>query len=119
MKLDGTYTKFYLWNLKMVRIISWCIKLINSQKMPGTANPLHFKFLFPSNKVWLTPKEVGAAIGRTDQFVRNSISNGKIFAHKNNASAKSGREIRYTYQIHRHAVFLYLASTSNYTLCEK
>ncbi len=82
--------------------------------MASQFHGLQFEFMLPPGKIWFGPKEVGSIIGRTDQFVRDAIKNRKILSHVSNARSKPGREIRNTYQIHRHALFLYLSKTANY-----
>jgi excisionase family DNA binding protein len=60
---------------------------------------------------WYTAKELAALLGRTDQFVRDMVDNGRILGHMLCGRGNSGRR---TYQIHRNAVELYLLETANF-----
>lgn len=62
-------------------------------------------------KEWFTPKELAALLGRTDQFVRDLLGNGRILGHALRARGKSTRR---SYQVHRRAVELYLLETANF-----
>ncbi len=73
-----------------------------------------FSFLLTEGKEWYSPKEVGAMVGRSDQFIRDLFDNQKILGHQANGRAGRGRAQRYNYQIHRDGVILYLMETANY-----
>lgn len=73
-----------------------------------------FGFLLTEGKEWYSPKEVGALVGRSDQYIRNLFENQKILGHLSNGRADKGCEKRRTYQIHRDCVILYLLETANY-----
>jgi hypothetical protein len=62
-------------------------------------------------QAWFTPKEVGAILNRTDQFVRDLLGNGRILGHALHARGRR----RKSYQIHRIALELYLLQTANFT----
>ncbi len=74
----------------------------------------HYAFLLPKGKEWFTPKEVGAIIGRTDQYVRDAFDNQKILGHLLSGRSLKGSEKRKSYQVHRDALLLYIAQTANY-----
>lgn len=74
----------------------------------------HYAFLLPQGKEWFSPKEVGAIIGRTDQYVRDAFDNQKILGHLLSGRAVKGAEKRRSYQVHRDALLLYIAQTANY-----
>ncbi|MDR2030037.1 MAG: hypothetical protein LBP65_01045 [Puniceicoccales bacterium] len=62
-------------------------------------------------KEWFTAKEVAALLGRTDQFVRDLLENGRILGHALHARGTAARK---SHQIHRQAVELYLLETANF-----
>ena len=72
------------------------------------------KFL-PKGQEWFSPKETGAIIGRSDQYVRNTFYSGKIFGHLSNGLAKKGLEKKTYLRVHRSAILLYLAQSANYS----
>ncbi|MDR2668077.1 MAG: helix-turn-helix domain-containing protein, partial [Puniceicoccales bacterium] len=67
------------------------------------------------SREWFTAKELAALLGRTDQFVRDMVDNGRILGHTLQGRGASGRKV---YQIHRSAVELYLLETANFTPSE-
>lgn len=75
-----------------------------------------FEYLFPKGKEWFSPKEVGAIIGRSDQFVRNIFHCGKLLGHHTtpNGELVSGDEKRVYMRIHKRMIMLYLMETANY-----
>lgn len=75
----------------------------------------YFSGLLPKGQEWFSPKEIGAIIGRSDQYVRNSFYSGKIFGHLANGKAKKGREKKTYLRVHRSAIALYLAQSANYS----
>ena len=79
-----------------------------------TAGQEQFGFLLPEGKEWYSPKEVGALLGRSDQYVRNLFESRKILGHQINGRADKDCEKRHTYQVHRDCVILYLLETANY-----
>ncbi len=74
-----------------------------------------FAGLLPKNQDWFSPKEIGAIIGRSDQYVRDSFYSGKIFGHQSNGNSKKGLEKKSYLRVHRNAVALYLAQSANYS----
>ena len=68
-------------------------------------------FPLDASREWFTAKELAALLGRTDQFVRDMVDNGRIFGHTLRGRGVSGRKV---YQIHRSAVELYLLETANF-----
>ena len=74
-----------------------------------------FSSLLPEGQDWFSPKEIGAIIGRSDQYVRNTFYSGKIFGHLSNGLAKKGFEKKTYLRVHRSAVALYLAQSANYS----
>ncbi len=75
----------------------------------------YFSGLLPKNQEWFSPKEIGAIIGRSDQYVRDSFYSGKIFGHQSNGLCKKGFEKKSYLRVHRNAVALYLAQSANYS----
>ena len=75
----------------------------------------HFAELFPKGQMWFSPKEAGAIIGRSDQFVRDSFHSGKIFGHLSNGQSKYGNEKKTYLRVHRDAIVLFLMESANYT----
>ncbi len=75
----------------------------------------YFSGLLPANQEWFSPKEIGAIIGRSDQYVRDSFYSGKIFGHQSNGLSKKGFEKKSYLRVHRNAVALYLAQSANYS----
>lgn len=75
----------------------------------------HFAHLLPKGQDWFSPKEVGAIIGRSDQFVRNCFYSGKILGHQSNGIALKGEERKTYMRVHRDALVLFLLETANYT----
>ncbi|MBO5254810.1 MAG: hypothetical protein J6B07_03190 [Opitutales bacterium] len=75
----------------------------------------YFSGLLPDGQDWFSPKEIGAIIGRSDQYVRNTFYSGKIFGHLSNGLAKKGFEKKTYLRIHRSAIALYLAQSANYS----
>ena len=41
----------------------------------------YFSGLLPEGQDWFSPKEIGAIIGRSDQYVRNTFYSGKILIY--------------------------------------
>ncbi len=78
-----------------------------------TAGMEQFGFLLIKGKEWYSPKEMGAVVGRSDQYIRNLFDNQKILGHQFNGRAGKGSEKRHTYQVHRDCVVLYLLETAN------
>ncbi len=74
-----------------------------------------FAELFPKDQVWFSPKEAGAIIGRSDQFVRDGFHSGKIFGHLSNWQSKHGNEKKTYLRVHRDAIVLFLIESANYT----
>jgi hypothetical protein len=71
-----------------------------------------FDFLMPfQTKNLLRTGEVAAVIGRSPQFVRELVEQGKLEAH---VSSAYGEGIRESPLITRRSVILYLAETANY-----
>jgi hypothetical protein len=68
-----------------------------------------FDFLMPFQKNLLRTDEVSEIIGRSKQFVRELVNNGKLEAHKDSAFGT-----RESAAITRRSVILYLAETANY-----
>lgn len=81
----------------------------------GQSDGEDFDELFPDKKEWFSPKEVGKIIGRSDQFVRNSIYCGKIMGHISNGIKSRGDEERTYIQVQKKMIILYLLETANYT----
>ncbi|MBE6413057.1 MAG: hypothetical protein E7035_00715 [Verrucomicrobiaceae bacterium] len=75
----------------------------------------YFSGLLPEGQDWFSPKEIGAIIGRSDQYVRNTFYSGKIFGHLSNGLAKKGFEKKTYLRVHRSAIALYLAQSANYS----
>lgn len=76
---------------------------------------MDFDDFIPPNQQWFSPKEVASIIGRSDQFVRNSFYNGKIFGHMSNGLAKKGEEKKSYLRVHRDAILIYLLESANYS----
>ena len=76
---------------------------------------MDFDDFIPPNQQWFSPKEVASIIGRSDQFVRNSFYNGKIFGHMSNGLAKKGGEKKSYLRVHRDAILIYLLESANYS----
>ncbi len=75
----------------------------------------NFEGMLPKDQEWFSPKEVGYIIGRSDQFVRDSISDGIIFAH-NTAWIKDSKIDKRNYmRVHKKMLTLYLMETANYS----
>ncbi len=75
----------------------------------------YFSNLLPDDQQWFSPKEIGAIIGRSDQYVRNTFYSGKIFGHLSNGVARKGDEKKTYLRVHRNAIALYLAQSANYS----
>jgi len=75
----------------------------------------YFSNLLPEDQQWFSPKEIGAIIGRSDQYVRNTFYSGKIFGHLSNGVARKGDEKKTYLRVHRNAIALYLAQSANYS----
>ena len=75
----------------------------------------YFSGLLPAGQEWFSPKEIGAIIGRSDQYVRNTFYSGKIFGHQSNGLAKKGFEKKSYLRVHRNAIALYLVQSANYS----
>ncbi len=75
----------------------------------------YFSGLLPKGQDWFSPKEIGAIIGRSDQYVRDTFYSGKILGHLSNGLAKKGKEKKSYLRVHRDAVALYLAQSANYS----
>ncbi len=75
----------------------------------------YFSSLIPKGQDWFSPKEAGNIIGRSDQFIRDSFSSGKILGHTSNGVAKKGAEKKNYLRVHRDAIVLYLLESANYT----
>ena len=86
-------------------------KYFEDERLPAD---VFAKFL-PKGQEWFSPKETGAIIGRSDQYVRNTFYSGKIFGHLSNGLAKKGMEKKTYLRVHRSAILLYLAQSANYT----
>lgn len=85
-------------------------------KINQVNNGDEFEYLFPKNKVWFTPREVGEIIGRSDQFVRNSFHSGAIMGHQaTGAICREGEERKVYMRVHKKMLVLYLLETANYT----
>ena len=76
---------------------------------------MDFDDFIPPNQQWFSPKEVASITGRSDQFVRNSFYNGKIFGHMSNGLAKKGEEKKSYLRVHRDAILIYLLESANYS----
>lgn len=86
-------------------------KYFEDERMPSDA----FTKFLPKGQEWFSPKEAGAIIGRSDQYVRNTFYSGKIFGHLSNGLAKKGLEKKTYLRVHRSAILLYLAQSANYS----
>ncbi len=75
----------------------------------------YFSNLLPKDQQWFSPKEIGAIIGRSDQYVRNTFYSGKIFGHLSNGGVRKGDEKKTYLRVHRNAIALYLAQSANYS----
>ncbi len=76
----------------------------------------HFEHLFPEGQEWFSPKEAGFIIGRSDQFVRNGVYNGRLMGHITGAVASSRGEEKKAYlRVHKSALMFYLLESANYT----
>jgi hypothetical protein len=75
----------------------------------------HFSSLLPEGQEWFSPKEAGNIIGRSDQFIRDSFSTGKIMGHTSNGIAPKGEEKKSYLRVHRDAIIMYLLESANYT----
>ena len=75
----------------------------------------NFDDIIPPGQTWFSPKEAGEIIGRSDQFVRNSMHSGRILGHAANGVAAKGEEKRVYMRIHKKMLKLYLLETANYT----
>lgn len=75
----------------------------------------HFESILPDKKIWFSPKEVAAVIGRSDQYVRDCLDSQRILGHALKGRAIKGKEIRKSYQIHRTGLILFLLETANYS----
>lgn len=70
-----------------------------------------FDFLLPLAKPLWRTDEVGTAIGRSRQFVRLLIDEGRLEAHQDNGR---GERLRISSLVTRRSVVLYMAETANY-----
>ena len=85
-------------------------------KCEKSVDPMgHFASLVPEGQEWFSPKEAGSIIGRSDQFVRDSFSTGKIMGHTSNGIAPKGEEKKSYLRVHRDAIIMYLLESANYT----
>lgn len=71
-----------------------------------------FGVWLPPGQGWFSPKEVGALVGRSDQYVRDCFDDGRILGHV--LKPRKGHAGRPSYQIPRDAVLMYLLETANY-----
>jgi len=69
-----------------------------------------FSGLLPPGKLWFTPPEVAPLIGRTPQYIRNTINAGALMGHV----AGQDQGTRQNHRIHRHALLLYLRQSACY-----
>ncbi len=78
-------------------------------------NSFGFDFMIPKDKNWFGPNQVSKILGSSDQYVRNCIYSGKIFAHVAIREGANGTENKSYIRIHRQAIEMYLLETANYT----
>lgn len=98
---------------KCRRVQLHCLHLvIFANERPQPTDLLSLLTGSTSDQQWFSAKEVGAIIGRTDQFVRDLLDNQKLLGHSLQAR---GASLRKCYQIPRHGLELYLLETANYS----
>ncbi|MFI3290326.1 MAG: helix-turn-helix domain-containing protein [Opitutales bacterium] len=81
----------------------------------NTDAKLGFEFMFSNNKNWFSPREVAKMLGCSDQYVRNCIYAGKLFAHVASRENEAGDDVKSYIRIHRQGIEMYLLETANYT----
>lgn len=82
--------------------------VLSPEKQKAVANG-EFDFLLPLAKSLWRTDEVGDAIGRSTQFVRELIEQGRLEAHQDSAYGSRNSNL-----VTRRSVVLYLAETANY-----
>lgn len=73
-----------------------------------------FEALLPPGQVWFTPAQAAAVLGRTAQFVRNLIEDGRLPGHLFESRPVNSRHGRTYFFVHRDALLLYLMETATY-----
>lgn len=82
--------------------------VLSPEKQKAVANG-EFDFLLPLAKSLWRTDEVGDAIGRSTQSVRELIEQGRLEAHQDSAYGSRNSNL-----VTRRSVVLYLAETANY-----
>jgi len=70
--------------------------------------------LLPLSKPFYTVRETAAFLGCSDQFVRDSFEQGRLFGHQSSGRVRPGQAQRRRVRISRESILLYLAQNATY-----